>query len=120
MFAPASTLAKASAGVLTALGNPPRFYSFGEAPEGVAKPYAVWQVIGGQPENLLAGRPEEDQHVVQVDVYGASADSARDVTRALVAAFELDGYVTSWNGEFRDLDTRLFRLSFTVEFITSR
>lgn len=121
MFSPIALLAAADAGVLALLGTPPRFYSFGEAPESVARPYAVWQGgLGGGPDNLLAGRPTEDLHVNQVDTYGLNAKDARAVTRALVRAFELNGYVTSWNGEFRDVETRDFCVSFTVEFITPR
>ncbi|MBF4377310.1 tail completion protein gp17, partial [Vibrio anguillarum] len=39
--------------VVTSLigSNPLRLYMFGLAPQSPTKPYAVWQVIGGQPEN---------------------------------------------------------------------
>lgn len=122
MFAPAADIAGADANVIAALGAPPaqRFYSFGEATEKTAKPYAVWQVVGGGPENYLAGRPGSDVHTVQVDVYADTANQARHVAEVLVRAFELSGYVTSWNGEFIDPGTKLKRISFTVEFITSR
>lgn len=122
MFAPASDIARADAGVIAVLGTgtAQRFYSFGEAPEQTDKPYAVWQVVGGGPENYLAGRPDSDSHSVQVDCYALSAREARPVAAALVRAFELHGYVTAWNGEFIDPDVRLRRISFTVEFITPR
>jgi hypothetical protein len=122
MFAPIADIAGADANVIAALGPPPnqRFYSFGLAPEQNEKPYAVWQVIGGSPENLLSGRPDSDRHVIQVDAYAKTANQARSVARVLAEAFELDGYITSWNGEFFDTDTQLRRISFTVEFITPR
>lgn len=122
MFAPASDIAAADPDVISALGAVPnqRFYSFGIANEKTPTPYAVWQVVGGTPDNFLAGRPGSDEHQVQVDVYAETANQARRVAEVLVRAFELHGYVTGWNGEFRDLDTKLFRISFTVEFITSR
>lgn len=122
MFAPVSDIAGADAGVIAALDAPPnqRFYSFGLAPEKSTKPYAVWQVVGGGPENYLAGRPTSDRHAIQVDTYAQTANQGRHVASALVEAFELVGYVTSWNGEFLDIDTGLRRISFTVEFITQR
>ncbi|EPN30837.1 hypothetical protein A245_45243, partial [Pseudomonas syringae pv. actinidiae ICMP 19096] len=52
MAAPIFAVCAADPAVQALLGtSPTRLYPFGEAPEGVAKPYAVWQVIGGNPEN---------------------------------------------------------------------
>lgn len=34
---------------LLGVGTGMRLYSFGEAEQGVAKPYAVWQVVSGSP-----------------------------------------------------------------------
>src|SRR5690606_39848770 len=60
---PIFRLCAAAAGVKALLGTAPvRLFLFGEAPEGVQKPYAVWQVVGGSPENYLAGRPDAEQH----------------------------------------------------------
>lgn len=124
MFAPIHDLVKDDAAVKAQLGDPVAFYSFGEGPAKGApryrEPYGVWQVVGGAPENFLAGRPDYDLHVVQVDVYASSPEDARRAVRSLVNAIELQGYVTSWNGEFREPDTKLFRISFTAEFITPR
>lgn len=120
MFSPAFEIAKASAGVIAVLGNPPRFYGFGDAVQDGAKPYAVHQTISGSPENYLNQRPDQDTLIVQVDVYAKTPQLAKQVVTALVDAFEPVAYVTSWNGEFRDPDTKLWRISFTVEFMTDR
>lgn len=97
-----------------------RLYSFGEAPEKVAKPYAVWQLINGSPENYLAGRPDADGLTLQVDVYGATAGSARKVREAIRDAIELRAYITRWGAEGRDPTTENYRAGFDVDWIVRR
>jgi len=114
-------LALASATVTALLGTgPTRFYPFGEAEEGVAKPYAVWQLVYGSPANVLDQVPVEDAFGIQVDAYALTGSEAAAVAKALRDAFEPHGYVTAYNGDFREADTRLYRSSFTVEFIQPR
>ncbi|MGX1179389.1 hypothetical protein AB7M31_002457 [Pseudomonas sp. IAP-CY TE4608] len=97
-----------------------RLYSFGEAPQDVAKPYAVWQVVNGEPENYLAGRPDADSVTLQVDVYGTTGTSVRQVRDAIRDALELSAYVTRWGGEGRDPTTKNYRTSFDVDWIVLR
>lgn len=105
---------------LLGLGAGMRLYSFGEAPDGVAKPYAVWQLVSGEPENYLAGRPDADGFTLQVDVYGATGPSARQVRDAIRDAIELQAYVTRWGVEGRDPTTKNYRTSFDVDWIVRR
>jgi hypothetical protein len=97
-----------------------RLYSFGEAPDNVAKPYAVWQLVNGSPENYLAGRPDADGFTLQVDVYGSTGPSSRSVRDAIRDAIELQAYVTRWGGETRDPTTKNYRTSFDVDWIVRR
>ncbi|WBM34147.1 DUF3168 domain-containing protein [Pseudomonas sp. NY11382] len=101
-------------------GTAMRFYSFGEAEQGVAKPYAVWQVVSGSPENYLAGRPDADSITLQVDVYADTGEAARKVRDAIRDAIELDAYVTRWGVEGRDPETKNYRASFDVDWWVSR
>ncbi|WP_433766642.1 DUF3168 domain-containing protein [Pseudomonas putida] len=119
--APIFAVCSADAAVRALLGvSPLRLFPFGEAPEGVAKPYAVWQLITGSPENYLAGRPDMDGYTLQVDVYGATGASARAVTEAIVHAIELKANVVSWGGESKDTATNLYRSSFDVDWLVPR
>lgn len=122
MHPPLHTVCAADSSVQDLLsdGTILRLYPFGEARQQEAYPYAVWQVVGGQPENYLSGPPDADSLSTQVDVYARSWRSARDVRDALVAAMEGAAYVTAWNGEMRDPETKSFRISFTVDWITHR
>jgi len=119
--APIFAVCAADAGVTALLGaGPTRLYPFGDAPEGVVKPYAVWQLVTGSPENYLAGRPDMDGYTLQVDVYAATAVAARAVTTAISHAIELSAYVTRWGGETKDTETKLYRSSFDIDWLVPR
>lgn len=113
-------LLRDDAGVQAVLGNPPRAYPFGEAPQGVALPYCVWQLIAGTPANQLSGRPTMDALRYQFDVYADTAAQARSVGNAVAYALELDGHQVSHNPEDRDPETRSYRVSFDFEFQATR
>jgi len=121
MYPPIFATCVANAGVTAALGiNPTRLYLFGEAPQGVAKPYAVWQTISGAPENYLSTIPDMDSWTLQIDVYANTATSARNTAAALRNAIQTHAHITFWNGESRDPDTNLYRYTFTVDWFKSR
>lgn len=121
MIAPIFTICSASIEVTNLLGTDPvRLYPFGEAPQNVATPYAVWQNIGGSPENYLGQLPDADSYSVQLDVYGVQAEDVLAVAQALVNALEPVGYVTGWGNTSRDIETDLYRYNFTVDLIVNR
>ncbi|AVF54204.1 hypothetical protein AL527_02900 [Pseudomonas fulva] len=105
---------------LLGTGADMRLYSFGEAPDKVARPYVVWQVINGNPENYLAGRPDVDGFTLQVDIYGTTGASVRSVRDAIRDAIELQANITRWGGESRDPTTKNYRTSFDVDWIVRR
>lgn len=121
MYPPIFTICAADSGVQSVLGaSPTRLYPFGEAPEGVALPYAVWQTIGGYPENYIGDNPDLDTFSVQVDVYAETCTSARSGAEALRNALQGHAHITAWRGESRDAETRNYRYSFDVDFLIER
>ena len=100
--------------------SPVRLFPFGMAPAGVIKPYAVWQQVGGQPENYLAGVPDIDSMTLQVDAYATTSASARAVAAALRDAIEHVAHVVAWRGESRDAETGNYRVSFDVDWLIPR
>lgn len=121
MHAPVFETASASVGVTTLLGSTPtRLYLFGQAPQPVTLPYAVWQQVSGSPYNQLHTIATVDRYTTQIDVYGATVDSVRGVAEALRDAFEPVAYVVSWRGESKDQTTQHFRLGFDVEWHVPR
>ena len=121
IYPPIFEVCAASPAVRTALGSSPvRLYLFGEAPQGVTATYAVWQTIGGAPDNYLGNVPDADRYSIQVDVYANSANDARNAVLSLRDAIEPVAYITGWRGEARDTDTKKFRSSFDVDWIVKR
>lgn len=122
MYPPLHATCAADSSVQGLLGDGSilRLYPFGEARQKEVYPYAVWQVIGGQPENYIGDPPDADSFSTQIDVYAATWRSAREVADALQAAIEGAAYVTGYNGEMRDPETKSFRVSFNVDWVTPR
>lgn len=121
MDVPFYTVCKADAAVLALLGSPePRIYPFGQAPQTVAKPYVVYQWVGGAPFNMLNCRPDADSSDLQIDIYGLTSQSSTDVAKAIRYAVELDCNITSYRGTTREDDTKLYRTSFDVTWLVNR
>ncbi|QZI72884.1 DUF3168 domain-containing protein [Pseudomonas protegens] len=122
MEAPIFAVCSTDPGVTALLGAGVdcRLYSFGEAPEKPVKPYVVWSLIAGSPENFLAGRPDADSFTLQVDVYAATAAPVLAVTKAICAAIELRAYVVRWGATDRDPKTKDYHRSFDVDWIVRR
>jgi len=121
MYPPIFAVCAADAGVTALLGaSPTRLYPFGEAPQGVVYPYAVWQLVGGSPENYINQRPDIDSFTVQVDVYADTGTTARSIATALRDAIEPHAHIVRWGGESRDQDTNRYRSSFDVDWFVSR
>jgi len=71
--------------------SPVRVYQNGHAPEGVAKPYIVWQIVSGNPVNNLSDDPEMDDARVRVWSYTdptAGTAAARNLALAVRTALE--------------------------------
>lgn len=121
MYPPIYSICSDSAAVKAVLGDPIRLYPFGDAPQGVALPYAVWQGYGGAPENTLT-LPKDDSFITQVDVYGDPEDprEAFAVAKALRDALEPHAHVIGYRGDQTDPVTGNRRVSFDVQFFTAR
>jgi hypothetical protein len=121
MYPPLFAIVSVDLTVRTVFGtNPVRVFPFSGAPENVTLPYAVWQTIGGSPENYVGNAPDIDSFFVQVDVYATTAASARDGAEALRDAIEPRAYIVAWRGESKDPATQHYRYSFDVNFFTAR
>ena len=122
MYPPIFARCSANAGVQALLGSGAacRLYLFGQAEKDVTRPYAVWQLVGGAPENYLGETPDADNFTIQIDVYATSAASCRSVAAAIRDAVEPVAYIINWGGESRDPETSNYRYSFDVDWIVSR
>jgi hypothetical protein len=100
--------------------GPMRLFPFGEAPQHVTLPYVTWQTVVGVPENYMDCAPDIDALTVQMDVWAATQGSAREVRDAVVNALQSDAHVMGVGPEGREPDTRLYRVSLTVDFWQKR
>lgn len=103
---------------LTALlgSSPFRMFPAGEAPQDTTKPYVAWQVISGETQNYIGTRPDMDRFDIQVDVYSPTLAAAREIARAIRTSVEERCHMTSFRGESREIDTRLYRVSFDLSW----
>ena len=121
MYPPIFAICKAASAVAALIGSSPmRLYQFGKAPPNVVKPYAVWQTIGGSPDNYIGSVPDHDLFSIQIDVYSTTDISARAVAEALRDAIEPVAYIVRWGGESVDTETGSYRYSFDVDWIVKR
>lgn len=111
----------ASSAVTALLGTAPtKLYPFGDAPQSVKPPYAVWQIITGAPDNYISGPPDMDRFTVQVDVYAATGSDAVDVAAALRDAIEPHAHIVRWGGYDTDPDTKRPHIGFDAEWFVPR
>ena len=121
MIPPIFPTVAASASVTALIGtNPVRFYPAGEAPQDVATPYCVWQVISGLPENYLGSRADVDEINIQIDCYADTYTQVIKVASATRVAIENKAYITSIRGGEREPETDLYRYSFDVAWFVER
>jgi len=121
MYPPLFSIVAADGTVQSLFGTSPvRVLPLGSADEKTPLPYAVWQTVGGSPENYLGNVPDIDSFLVQVDVYSKAASTARSGAEALRNALEPYAHIDSWRGESKDQTTGNFRYSFDINFLTAR
>ena len=121
MYPPIFEKCAADATVKSHIGTSPvRLWPFGEAPQNATLPYAVWQTVGGGPENYFNQTPDADTFNLQVDIYAKTANSARAVAQALRNVIEQYAHITAWRGEMRDPGTSEYRYIFEVAWVVQR
>jgi hypothetical protein len=116
MLPPIFTTLQASATVRSLLGARPRVYRFGEAPQNDSKPYAVWQIVSGVPENTLSETPSIDRDSIQIDVYSKTDAEIEDIAIAIRDQMETVTHMTAFRTPPREADTRLYRISMDFDY----
>lgn len=79
-------------------------------PEEIDAPFVWFQVITGQPYNVLNGRPKIERKLIQINCIGATPDQALAVSAAVRTALELEhGYLNGESSDYHE-DTQEFRV----------
>lgn len=97
-----------------------RVYPHADAPQDVAAPYVTWFIAAGAPENTLSDAPPVDRLVVQVDCWHQTSAGVADLASAVRSAVEQYAHITSYIGNSRDPETRLYRIGLQADWWLSR
>lgn len=117
IYPPIFEICAADSAVLAWLGsNPVRLFPYGRAPQNPEPPYAVWQVVGGVPENYLDCPPDIDSFTLQIDVYANTDTDVDGAATALRDVIQNYAYIVSWRGDIREQETNHYRKSFDVDW----
>lgn len=66
------------------------------APDSVTAPYITYQLIGGMPHNLMAGAPQTERKVFQINCISNTYSNAKAIAEAVKGAVNASiAYVTS-------------------------
>lgn len=115
------TILKNESAVTALFGsNPVRIYPWGNAPEKVSPPYAVYSVYNGIPENYLDRVPDIDRKGTQINIYAKSPTNLEDCFEAIRDAVEPYAYLTSFSNPDRDAETMLYSCRMEFDFIEPR
>ena len=109
----------ASAPVLEQVSD--RIYRHGHSPAQGVRPYLVWMLVAGVPDNNLSGLPPSDRMTVQVDCWHPTDNGVEALATAVRDALEPHGHLTAIPMDTRDMsETRLYRISLQFDFFTVR
>lgn len=120
LLPPVFALLKAAPAVTAILGAVPKVYRHGLAPQGTVAPYAVWMVIGDEPQTNLSDPPPTDKRVLQLDCYDTTDGGVEDLAEAVRDALEAGGHVVSIVIDQKEPDTGLFRIGLQADWWQSR
>jgi hypothetical protein len=111
---------KASSAVKAIIGNTPRAYRHGDAPQDTTKPYVTWQLVSGNPDNHLSGVPVSDRYSVQVDCWHQTDAGVEQLATAVRNAIEPHAHLISIPVNERERDTKLYRIALQFDVLQSR
>lgn len=107
----------ANVAVKALLGSSPlRVYPWGRAPNNVVKPYAVYGVYNGNPENYLDRVPDIDNKGTQIDIYGVKGEDVENCFIAIRDALEPFAHMTSFSTPDRNTETNLYEGRMEFDF----
>ena len=91
------------------------------AGDNAIAPYVVWTVVATPPDNHMSGRPPSDRYSVTVDCFARNEAESDALMKACRDAAETYGQLSSGPQDLgRDLDSTLWRWTFTVDISRNR
>ena len=118
MLPPIYAVLSQDANVANIVGN--RIYPHGEAIQDTEKPYIVWQLITGTPQNTLSDRTDIDAMRIQIDCYHQSPVGIEALADVVREAIESYANITSIPLNLREPDTKLYRIALDLDWWYTR
>lgn len=100
--------------------NPMRVYPWGKAPQNVTRPYAVYGVFNGLPQNYLDCVPDIDNKGTQVDIYADDPDEAEQAAIVVRSVLEPHAHMISYSTINQDDETELYGFRLEFDFWETR
>jgi len=122
MTPPVFALLNASAAVKALIGASPMRCWEDVAPQESTplRPYIVWSVVGGTPENYLDQVPTMDSGRVRLGVWSNSVTERRTLANAVIAAIEPSAYMVGIPVGTYEPETKLFGYWIDFQFWVAR
>lgn len=118
MFPPVYQTLRANATVLATVAD--RIGRHGEIEQDATRPYITWQIVSGNPYDVLSSAPCADFTTVQIDIYSPTDAGAAALAVAVRDALDTALVVNRVVVNLREPDTRLYRVGMEADFITQR
>lgn len=96
----------------------PQIFSGGLAPLGGSLPYVTWQIISKVPTQTMGNKTKNNRSRIQFDIYSSDERQALQIQKLFNQRLERIGYVLRSAGPMREPETKHYRISQDVSFIT--
>lgn len=99
-----------------------RVFQHGSAPQDSAaiRPYVTWQLVSGVPENTLSELPSIDRQSVQIDCWADNGAGVNQLAQLVRDTIEPNAHMTGVIADYRETDTKLYRISLQFDWWQSR
>lgn len=119
MFPPVFSTLSAASAVTALIGDPPRAWRHGNAPQGGTQPYVTW-FAGATPENTLSELPAVDRVGLQVDCWSADDAEVEALAIAVRDAIEPLAQMTTAPVDDFEPQTKLYRVTLQFDWWLAR
>lgn len=83
-------------------------------------PYIVWRLLASVPEMTTMRRAPADRCSISVDVFARDEAERETLTKAAREALEPHGHILTVQSLGKDADTRLWRMTFDMDWFITR
>lgn len=102
------------------VGDPPRIYRHGSAPQDTTRPYVTWFMVVGVPTNTMSEVPTSDRCTIQIDCWHQTDAGVEELADAVRDAIEPVAHCTGVPINTREAETKLYRIALQFDWWLDR